>query len=211
MSPFHTRRFATLAIIALLLATLACNALTDAVSQNPTVATAQAVATQAAEAGELFGTAQAIATEANLGDVAATAQALATQANLGDVAATAQALATEAHLGDAAATAQAAATQAFGSLGTPPPDIPLVEGETKDLFAMENLLSFSTPLAFAEVVAYYKEAMPANGWEFQSDGSLEMGELAVLNFSRTDRTAIVTVTVDSATRQTLVNIVVGPK
>jgi hypothetical protein len=211
MNPLHTRRFTTLAILALLFATLACNALTDAVSQNPAVATAQVVATQAAEAGELFGTAQALATEANLGDVAATAQALATQANLGDVAATAQALATEANLGDAAATAQAAATEALGSLGTPPPDIPLVEGETKDVFAMESLLTYSTPLAFDEVVAFYKEAMPANGWEFQKDSSLEMGELAVLNFTRSDRSAIVTISVDAANKQTLVNIVIAQK
>jgi hypothetical protein len=211
MNPLHTRRFTTLAIIALLFATLACNALSDAISQNPAVATAQVVATQAAEAGELFGTAQALATEANLGDVAATAQALATQANLGDVAATAQALATEANLGDAAATAQAAATEALGSLGTPPPDIPLVEGETKDVFAMESLLTYSTPLAFDEVVAFYKEAMPANGWEYLKDSSLEMGELAVLNFSRAGRDASVTVTINPTSKETSVNVIVIAK
>lgn len=195
MSPIRHRRLAAFAIAALLLATLACNALTDVISQNPTVATAQAVATEAAEAGELFGTAQAIATEANLGDVAATAQALATDANLEGV----------------AATAQAMATQALSGLGTPPPDIPMVEGETKDVFAMENILSYSTSLGFADVVAFYKKAMPDNGWEFQKDGSLEMGELAVLNFTRADRDAIVNISVNPANKQTLVNIVVTQK
>lgn len=195
MSPLRRRRLAAFAIAALLLATLACNALTDVISQNPTVATAQAVATEAAEAGELFGTAQAIATEANLGDVAATAQALATDANLEGV----------------AATAQAMATQALSGLGTPPPDIPMVEGETKDVFAMENILSYSTSLGFADVVAFYKKAMPDNGWEFQKDGSLEMGELAVLNFTRADRDAIVNISVNPANKQTLVNIVVTQK
>lgn len=195
MSPLRRRRLAAFAIAALLLATLACNALTDVISQNPTVATAQAVATEAAEAGELFGTAQAIATEANLGDVAATAQALATEANLEGV----------------AATAQAMATQALSGLGTPPPDIPMVEGETKDVFAMENILSYSTSLGFADVVAFYKKAMPDNGWEFQKDGSLEMGELAVLNFTRADRDAIVNISVNPANKQTLVNIVVTQK
>lgn len=195
MSPIRHRRLAAFAIAALLLATLACNALTDVISQNPTVATAQAVATEAAEAGELFGTAQAIATEANLGDVAATAQALATEANLEGV----------------AATAQAMATQALSGLGTPPPDIPMVEGETKDVFAMENILSYSTSLGFADVVAFYKKAMPDNGWEFQKDGSLEMGELAVLNFTRADRDAIVNISVNPANKQTLVNIVVTQK
>jgi len=190
-----TRRFASLAIAALLLATLACNALSEAISQNPTVATAQAVATAAAEAGELLGTAQAFATDANLGDVAATAQALATDANLGD----------------AAATAQALATQTFGSLGTPPPDIPLVAGEIKDAFSMENLLSYSTPLAFAEVVKFYKEAMPTNGWELKKDGSLEMPELVVLGYTRADRDAIVTISVNPADKQTVVNIVVTKK
>ncbi|MDW8326457.1 MAG: hypothetical protein RMK99_07820 [Anaerolineales bacterium] len=195
MSPSHRRRFAALAIAALLLATLACNALTDAISQNPTVATAQAVATGAAEVGELLGTAQAVATDANLDDVAATAQAIATDANLDDV----------------AATAQAMATQAFGGLGTPPPDIPLVEGETKDVFAMEGILSYSTSLSFAEVVAYYKKAMPDNGWEFQKDASLEMGELAVLNFTRADRDAVVSISVNPTDKRTLVSIVVTQK
>ncbi len=206
-----TRRFASLTITALLLATLACNALSEAISQNPTVATAQAVATAAAEAGELLGTAQAFATDANLGDVAATAQALATEANLGDVAATAQALATEANLGDAAATAQALATQTFGNLGTPPPDVPRVAGEIKDVFSTENLLSYSTPLAFADVVTFYKEAMPTNGWELQKNGSLEMPELVVLSYTRADRDAIVTISINPADKQTLVNIVVTKK
>jgi hypothetical protein len=120
-------------------------------------------------------------------------------------------MATDANLDDVAATAQALATQALSGLGTPPPDIPVVEGETKDVIAMENILSYSTSLSFAEVVAYYKKAMPDNGWEFNKDGSLEMGELAVLNFTRADRDAIVNISVNPADKRTLVNVAVTKK
>ncbi|MCS6909500.1 MAG: hypothetical protein NZM11_02880 [Anaerolineales bacterium] len=174
------RRFTALAIVALLLATLSCGALTDVISQNPTMATAQAIATEAAKAGELFGTAQAMATEISPDGIAATVQAMA--------------------------------TQALSGLSTPPPDIPIVEGvETENVFAMENLLSYSTSLSFAEVVAFYKKAMPDNGWEFQEDGSIEMSELAVLNFTRADRDAVVNINVNPADKQTVVSVVVNKK
>jgi|GEM_PF-2334268 len=195
-----------LAAIALLVATLACNTFSSA---NPLVGTAQAVATQADELGDLAGTAQALATEVNLEDLAATAEAVATEVNLDDLAATAQAVATEANAGDLVATAQAAATSAAG--GELPPNIPLPDVQTENLFTMEGIVSYSTPAAFDEIVTFYKEAMLTEGWEFVANGSVETQGASILNYTRSDRDLIMTISEDTATKTTFVQIIITNK
>jgi hypothetical protein len=197
---------ASLAIVALLIATLACNTFTSA---NPLVATAQAVATQADELGDLAGTAQALATDVNLEDLAKTAEAVATEVNVADLAATAQAAATDANLGDLAATAQAAATSVAG--GELPPNIPLPDVKTENLFTMEGIVSFSTPASFTEVLDFYKEAMLTEGWEFVANGSIETQGASILNYTRSDRDLIMTISEDTATKATFVQIIITNK
>lgn len=197
---------ASLAIVALLIATLACNTFSSA---NPLVATAQAVATQADELGDLAGTAQALATEVNLEDLAKTAEAVATEVNVDDLAATAQALATEASSNDLLATAQAAATSAAG--GELPPNIPLPDVKTENLFTMEGIVSYSTPASFSEIVDFYKEAMLTEGWEFVANGSIETQGASILNYTRSDRDLIMTISEDTATKATFVQIIITNK
>lgn len=206
LAPKRRQLAASLAIVTLLIATLACNTFSSA---NPLVGTAQAVATQADELGDLAGTAQALATDVNLEDLAKTAEAVATEVNVDDLAATAQALATEASSNDLLATAQAAATSVAG--GELPPNIPLPDVQTENLFTMEGIVSYSTPASFSEIVDFYKEAMLTEGWEFVANGSIETQGASILNYTRSDRDLIMTISEDTATKATFVQIIITNK
>jgi hypothetical protein len=189
----HQRAWA-IALTTLVLATLACSAVNDVLPGNP-VATVQAAATQAGDIGEAVKTLEAAATEIGSSGLEATAEAFATEAGLGDLEATANALATEALAG-------------FGDV---PPDIPVVDAETENLFAMEGVVSYATPMDFDEVVAFYKTEMLEMGWEFLKDGSVETTDAAVLNYDKPDKSAIATISRDPASGQTYVQVLIQTK
>ncbi len=183
-----------LALIALAAALIACNAVTDLLPGDP-VATAQAVATQANEVGEAVKTLEAAATELESSGLEATAEAFATQAGVGDVEATVNAL----------------ATQALAGFGDVPPDIPVVDAETENLFAMEGVVSYSTPMEFAAVVEFYKTGMIEKGWEFVTNGSVETTDAAVLNYDKPDRSAIATISREPVSGKTFVQVLIQTK
>lgn len=182
------------ALATLLLASLACSAVNDVLPGNP-AATVQAVATQAEDVGDAVKTLEAAATEIGSSGLEATAEAFATDAGLGDLEATANALATEALAG-------------FGDV---PPDIPVVDAETENLFAMEGVVSYATSMDFDEVVAFYKTEMVEKGWEFVKDGSVETSDAAVLNYDKPDQSAIATISRDPASAKTYVQILIQTK
>jgi hypothetical protein len=134
-----------------------------------------------------------------------TAEALGTQAQQAST--EFEGLATEFEESGFEETAEAIGTES-GDDGNPdqsdvPADIP-VYPENDTLFAFEGTVSFFTSASFQEVVNFYKQEMPNNGWA-EADGSVEIEGSAVLNYQKDGKTA--TVTVNGAGSQTSVLVV----
>jgi predicted small secreted protein len=188
----------------------------------PMIETVQAFATN--EGGSLLKTAQAVATE-NPG-LLQTAKAFATEglpelretfgAALTDnpeAIETLKAFATDRP--DLMATLGAMATRYAGGGANPeniPDDIPLVDQATiADLYAAEGIITYSTTLDFKTVLAFYKEQMPANGWEINDSGTFESGSSAMLGFEKPDRTANLILTGEASDGKVSVVIQIAPK
>jgi hypothetical protein len=92
-----------------------------------------------------------------------------------------------------------------------PDDIPVVDAETENFFAMEGVVSYSTSMEFAEVVEFYKTEMIEKGWEYVNAMSVETSDAAVLNYDQPDQSAIVTISRDPATDQTYVQVLIQTK
>jgi hypothetical protein len=178
------------------------------VAESGLVQTAQAVSTQVAQSG-LDETAQALATQLETRGVEGTARAMLTQ-QLPGLAETAQAVATNQGPG-LVQTAQAMATQLAASLGQRPEDIPVVEGEKQDFNASDSFVTYSTPLAIAEVLNFYKAEMPDQGWTKIEGGSIETDQSAILNYDKPDRKASIVLSASAPGGGTIVAITVLPK
>jgi hypothetical protein len=107
-------------------------------------------------------------------------------------------------LGDLQATAEAV-QEDFAS-GEAPPDIPIVEGETENFFASEVFVSYTTPMDFDEVVTYYQEEMPKNGWQSDDESSFSIEGTSLFYFTKSNRVAIVTISSEAADGATAVLI-----
>ena len=176
-----------MAMIGLLLSTLACGSIGDAINANPAVQTGQAVATQAGELGELAETAQAMATDIGPGPME-TVVAAATDLSESGIAETAQAVVTAVEIGER------------------PEDIPYPDtlDESSAVFTTYGG-TYNVKQPYADVVQYYKDEMPNAGWTLESDLSLsDTG--SIVTYSRTGREAIFTFTAldDSTTTVILV-------
>lgn len=183
-----------LVLIALLSAALACNAVSNALSGN------------------------------RVDDAQATADALLTQAvqDFGDPQATADALQTEAAEAfddldvptaegedEPEATEEAEATEAPIDLpGTSggPDDVPVFDGNNENFFASADVVTYLADAPYADVVAFYKTEMEANGWAYNATLSSEFGEIAALTYNKDNRTATVSVLADSGSGKTLVAV-----
>lgn len=179
------------ATVAMLLSTLACGSIGEAINANPAVQTGQAVATQAGELGDLAGTAQAVATDIGPGALE-TVQAAATDIADSGIAETAQAVVTSVEVGER------------------PSDIPFPDTvDTNGAVFTQYGGTYNIKQPYADVVKYYKDEMPNNGWTLESDLSLsDTG--AILTYSRTGREAIFTISsLDDST--TTVILVVSDK
>jgi hypothetical protein len=77
----------------------------------------------------------------------------------------------------------------------PATDIPLM-ADAQEKAIMGEMISYSSPSAFADVVAFYKAEMPNNGWQ-PSGEPTEMEGLAQLDFTKDTRKAQVTITYDT--------------
>lgn len=207
-------------------ASLACNLLSGINQANQARETVQSIASQArgfiTENADLISTAQTFATQEG-GSFMETARAFATEEGPGlletakafatndapQMLETAKALATE-HP-ELMETAQAFATQGLPS-GEAPADIPIIDGDqASDYFASENVVSYSTAVDFQAVVEFYKDEMPANGWERTTEGSDESGSPVLMMFSKPDRTASVVITESPIENKTIVLVTILPR
>lgn len=147
-----------LAFSLLILTALACSLFSGINQGQELLTTAQSLATEI-DSGEIISTFEALATEVNPGEILETVQAAATGFNPEDMLATANAIGTQAIAqgGDPLATAQAVATQADLTAGEVPEDIPLVDGDTENLFASAIAVSYGTSLDFNTVLQFYQE------------------------------------------------------
>ncbi len=163
--------------------------------------TAQALVTK--EGPALLATVQAFATE-EAPQMLATAQAYATQSGPG-ILSTVQNLATEQGPG-LIETAQAAATRLAGPANEKPADIPIVEGDKENLFLSEAVVSYQTSLDLSQVLSFYEQQMPVNGWSFQEKESVMSETTAVMIYDKANRRATLTLTRDLASAKTIVVI-----
>ncbi|MBL8095344.1 MAG: hypothetical protein JNL73_14335 [Anaerolineales bacterium] len=177
--------------VALVLSSLGCGGIGDAINNVPAVQTGQAVATQAGALGELAETAQALATEVGPGALE-TLESVATEVADSGMLETAQAMATSVEFGER------------------PEDVPFPEtlDATGAVFSTFGA-TFNVSQPYGEVLQWYKDQMPATGWTLESD--LQLSETgAILTYSRPGREAILTFAeVDQST--TNVSLVLNDK
>ena len=154
-------------------------------------------------------TAQARASEVGESGVLQTAIAVATREGPNAME-TAKAFATQEGPG-LQETAQVAMTQIAGSMDEPPPDIPIVGGETGNFLGTEFMVSYITPLSLQEVLEFYKNQMPAMGWTFLDQGTLETENMDALNYEKPERAAAITLNVNPLDEGTIVLILISEK
>lgn len=184
--------------------------------------TVEAAATKLEQGQELLGTAQAFTTQVGGQSLIPTAQALATQMDQSGILETAKAVATEQGSG-ILSTARAIATQqgpaaletvqAYATQfaqATPAEDIPLIDAERDTFFQSASLISYNTTLPFDQVLDFYKNQMPANGWNEIENEGFETATTAFLSFEKGGRKASVSLVSPSETGNTLVVIFLGP-
>ena len=188
-----------------LVASLACNRLTNISAPSGFQATANAAFTQAAAGAATAG--------AGGNSAVATADAASTEAMATANAATGgnpsgKPTATKA----AADQPTAAATQAASGGGGPaaggPKDIPVISGANTILLANDQLVSYQSKSDMAAVVKFYKDEMPKNGWTQDTTLSVETATAVVLAYKKDARQAQVSVTTDPASKQTVVLITI---
>ena len=91
-----------------------------------------------------------------------------------------------------------------------PEDVPVMEGNVENYFGTEELLSYTIDTDLDTVVAFYKDEMPANGWEYNEAGSIETTDAVILNYSKSDKLAVVTIGKDATTNNTVVLVTLSP-
>lgn len=203
------RHLYRLAFVASIVAAMACGTINNLVEQGQSAqATVEAIATQG---NEIAATAQAMATELEGSGFQQTAEALATELEQGGLAETAQALATEAQGSGLAETAQAVATEGSLTLGEAPDDIPVMEGEKSLFFGTEEVVSYFIDADYDDVLAFYKQEMPANDWQPVASETVEAEGSAVLVYEKADRKAYVTLSQDPVQGNTIVQVTIQPK
>lgn len=183
-------------LLTLLLAALACNTVMGGLGNN---AAEEAQATADAALTEAFGEFD------DLGDASATADALATEGAelLDDL---------DDPLSDATPEDEEPVQDATESVidipgtGDAPDDIPVFDGTNSNFFASADVVSYTTDGSYADVVAYYRAEMEANGWAYNATLSTEFGEIAALTYEKDGRTATVSIVTDTASGSTLVTI-----
>jgi hypothetical protein len=99
------------------------------------------------------------------------------------------------------------AIEAPAECTAPATDIPIM-ADAQDKATFGEMLSYSSPSAFADVVEFYKTEMPANGWQ-PSGEPMEMEDFATLSFAKDGRTAQVMITFSSDTNLTSVVVTTG--
>ena len=200
----------------LMFGAMACACLGSGVGIGGFTATANAALTQAAssastaesQGNSLSGTAAAVGSSAEATANAEATQAIAT-ANAAGGGTTAQATDTPASGSQptaAATTGSTGAATEAGSASGGPSDIPLVDAQNTIQVATANLISYSTSADAPTVIKFYKDAMPKNGWTFNSSLSVETATASTLAYTKAGRTA--NIVIGTAGGQTIVAITV---
>jgi hypothetical protein len=93
-----------------------------------------------------------------------------------------------------------------------PDNVPMIAAESDDtieiLFADPANLSYYTDAEFDATVDFYREAMPALGWELSPNGDTVFGEIASLQYEQGSDTAIIAITADPISGRRLVVITI---
>jgi hypothetical protein len=91
-----------------------------------------------------------------------------------------------------------------------PDDIPIVnDGEVDNLLAVEGFVSYETDLAFDSVVAFYDEEMPNFDWEYDASQSVDLGaDMQMMSFHKDGQLATVVVSENPDNGNTIVLITV---
>lgn len=167
------------------------------------LATAHAIATQFA-GSELMKTAKAMATEVSQSGAVETLQALITNQAPG-LDATLQAFLTQ----EAPAleeTARALLTQVPPLSPLLPEDIPMPEGEKENLVISTNTITFVISMPYSEVVSFYKAEMLKKGWRYQPTTPKELDYSSILNFTKDNLSASISINFNPANQKTMIVI-----
>lgn len=167
--------------------------------------TGAAIATQAKGGSEILATGQALATQLADSQLAETVMAVATEVSQSGVAETLQAFTTQQAPG-LSETIQALLTQVPPVAPSPPDDIPMIEGEKENLVITQSTIVYQVAKPFSEVVSFYKKEMPQNGWIYQPASSVELQSSAILNYTKENRLATISIDFNPANQKTIVTI-----
>lgn len=172
------------------------------------IGTAEGVATQVGESGFLE-TVQNLATEVDESGMLATIQAITTEQGP-VIRGTIQAIATQ-EVPALIATAQAIATEFSEGQGTIPSDIPVIDSSLEQLVTNSRIISYQTAVQFINVVDFYRIEMPLNEWVEQENSSFIAENTAVLEFTKNDKSATVTLSTNPLNDHTIVLITIQNK
>jgi hypothetical protein len=191
-----------LALIALVLASLACNAVMGGGDEPDLEATAASLETEAADALDDVAT-------PDLGDLSDD-DLEPTDEPLDDEGEDVVEEEPTEDLGDDSLETPEAGGDDPLNFDDVPDDVPVYDGaEVQDLFAAEDMVSFTTTGEFQEVVDFYVAEMPANGWEEDAETTVTMEGLASLGYTKDGRTASLLITLDASSDETLVMILIA--
>lgn len=108
------------------------------------------------------------------------------------------------------ATAQALANQTLPVSGQQKPvDIPTPESPAENFSAEEGIVSFNSNMTYPEVVAFYNEQMPQKGWRKIPESSFEFQDSSLLLFQKSNRQAMLAISIDPQTGKTVVLITIS--
>jgi len=141
----------------------------------------------------------------------ATQAPLATQTAVAGATQTAVAGATQTAAAGPTQTAAAAASQTAAvatAVSAGPSDVPIIQGENVIEIVDAHAVIYSTKVDWVAVVAFYKDAMPKNGWTADASESVERTNGANLFFKKDNRTAIMVINNDLLHGRTQVSITV---
>lgn len=88
---------------------------------------------------------------------------------------------------------------------SPAQDIPVMPDAT-DKSTFGSMITYKTPSAFKDVVDFYQDEMPKNGWKESAEEPLMTDELAMLAYEKEDRKASITITVDNGQVSVLISV-----
>ncbi|MEA3350590.1 MAG: hypothetical protein U9Q82_08225 [Chloroflexota bacterium] len=197
-------------LLSLLLGAIACGGLGNAAEQAENLEHAAQTAQAIATTGQGLATqAEGYATQISESGLIQTGEALVTEAEESGLISTMQAAITQLpeQSSDVKATIDVVLTQ--GAYGEAPPDIPIVDGEKEQFFGSDNLVSYTTPLSFQEVLGFYRDQMPDYDWQPGDGTTTETPIYAILYYQNPHQR--VTINISDKDNETIVIVIISSK